>query len=51
VFFTGDENVTNSKEYLETCVSRFSQALNIAGIRMLSKVYDIAKGSFLSRST
>jgi hypothetical protein len=45
VFFTGDEKVTDSKVYLETCIARFSRALHdVAGIRMLSTVYKIMKG-------
>jgi len=46
VFFTGDEKITNSKVYLETCVERYSKALsNIVGMRMLIKVWEMVKGT------
>ena len=51
VFFTGGEDITDSKTYLETCVQAYSTALsNIILVRTHIKVSDILKGNDASFS-
>lgn len=48
VLFVGDEDINDSKTYLERCVQTYSMALsNIILIRTHIKVSDILKGSHL----
>jgi hypothetical protein len=43
--FLGDEQIIDSKAYLDNCIENYSRALNdIVGIRMIIKVWEMVKG-------
>jgi hypothetical protein len=43
---TGTDKITESKQYLKTCVDNYSQALGNAHVRISVKAYELLQGQY-----